>query len=157
MIASVHLCVRLSVCLSVCLSVRLSVMLSPPKPLDENQPNLVCELLICMGRGEGSKGQISFSFNYKVNLKDFYTKLCVCSHKWKIRNISDGIFILSPGPCTRGGTLGRWGAQGSKKNSNIVMWNIKSTGMKNRKEFKLNFHPRVKLVTLGWGQKVKYQ
>ena len=26
-------------------SVRLSVMLSPPKPLDENQPNLVCELL----------------------------------------------------------------------------------------------------------------
>ena len=26
-------------------SVRLSVMLSPPKPLDEIQPNLVCELL----------------------------------------------------------------------------------------------------------------
>ena len=28
-----------------CPSVRLSVMLSPPKPLDEIQPNLVCELL----------------------------------------------------------------------------------------------------------------
>ena len=27
------------------LSVRLSVMLSPPKPLDEIQTNLVCELL----------------------------------------------------------------------------------------------------------------
>ena len=26
-------------------SVRLSVMLSPPKPLDEFQPNLVCEIL----------------------------------------------------------------------------------------------------------------
>ena len=26
-------------------SVRLSVMLSPPQPLDEIQPNLVCELL----------------------------------------------------------------------------------------------------------------
>ena len=26
-------------------SIRLSVMLSPPKPLDEIQPNLVCELL----------------------------------------------------------------------------------------------------------------
>ena len=26
-------------------SVRLSVTLSPPKPLDEIQPNLVCELL----------------------------------------------------------------------------------------------------------------
>ena len=33
------------------------------------------------GPGEGSKSQISFNFNYKVNFKDFYTKLCVCSHK----------------------------------------------------------------------------
>ena len=32
-------------CPSVPPSVRLSVMLSPPKPLDEIQPNLVCELL----------------------------------------------------------------------------------------------------------------
>ena len=31
------------------------------------------------GPGEGSKGQISFYFNYKVNFKYFYTKLCVCS------------------------------------------------------------------------------
>ena len=31
------------------------------------------------GPGEGSKGQISFNFNYKVNFKDFYSKLCVCS------------------------------------------------------------------------------
>ena len=43
-------------------------------------------------------GQISFSF------KDFYTKLCVCSYKRKIQNISVGIFILSPGPCPRGET-----------------------------------------------------
>ena len=27
------------------------------------------------------KGQISFNFGYHVNFKDFYTKLCVCSHK----------------------------------------------------------------------------
>ena len=32
-------------CWSICLSVCLSVMLSPPKPQDEIQPNLVCELL----------------------------------------------------------------------------------------------------------------
>ena len=65
-------------------------MLPPPKPLDQILPNLVCELLTCMWHatakkslapGEGSKGQISFDFNYKVNFKDFYTKLCVCSHK----------------------------------------------------------------------------
>ena len=68
-------------------SVRLSVMVSPPKPLDEIQPNLVCELacnskfFFGLGPGEGSKDQISFNFNYKVNFKDFYTKLCVCSHK----------------------------------------------------------------------------
>ena len=31
-------------------SVCPSVTLSPPKPLDEIQPNLVCELLTCMGR-----------------------------------------------------------------------------------------------------------
>ena len=68
-------------------------MLSPPKPLDEIQTNLVCELLTRMGRatsiffssapwspGEGSKGQISFNFNYKVNFKDFlYQTLCVFS------------------------------------------------------------------------------
>ena len=79
------------------------------------------------GPGEGSKGQISFNFNNKVNFKDFYTKLCVCSHKWKIQNISDGIFILSPGSCPRCGTFGRWGAQRSFF-KNMVMWHIKSTG-----------------------------
>ena len=31
--------------------------------------------------GEGSKGQILFNLNYKVNFKDLYTKRCVCSHK----------------------------------------------------------------------------
>ena len=28
-----------------------------------------------------SKGQISLNFNNKVNFKNFYTTLCVCSHK----------------------------------------------------------------------------
>ena len=67
------------------------------------------------GPGEGSKGQISFKFNYKVNFKDFYTKHCVSSHKRKIHNISDGIFILTTGSCHRGGTLGRWGCEGGQK------------------------------------------
>ena len=73
-------------------SVCPSVLLSPPKPLDEIQPNFVCWLLTCMERatvlfcpppwspGEGSKSQISFNFNNKVNFI-FYTKLCVCSYK----------------------------------------------------------------------------
>ena len=33
----------------------------------------------------------------------------------KIQNMSDGTCIMSPGSCPRGGTLGRWGAQGVKK------------------------------------------
>ena len=63
------------------------------------QPDLVCELLTWMahataqifgspppgwGLGEGPKGQISLNLNYKVNFKDFLSKLCVSSHKWKI-------------------------------------------------------------------------
>ena len=38
-----------------------------------------------LGPWGGVKGQISFNFNYKVKLKDFSTKLCVCSHKRKIK------------------------------------------------------------------------
>ena len=109
-------------------SIRPSVMLSPTKQLDEIQPNLVCVCVcvthmnrVCNSRflcpapwdpGEGSKGQMSLNVNYKVIFIDFYTKLCVCSQKGKILNISNGICILSPGPCPRGWTLGRQG--GSK-------------------------------------------
>ena len=35
----------------------------------------------------------------------------MCFHKWKIQNISDGFFILSPGSCPRGGTWGYLGAK----------------------------------------------
>ena len=64
-------------------------MLYPPEPLDEIQPNLVCELLTLMGYatakkvlapppGEGSKGQISLNFNNKVTfLRFLYQTLCV--------------------------------------------------------------------------------
>ena len=57
------------------------------------------------------KGEI-INFSYHVNFKNFYTKLCVCSCKWKIQNILDRIFILSPGSYPRGGTLGHWGCPG---------------------------------------------
>ena len=81
------------------------------------------------GPGEGSKGQISLNFNYKANFKDFSTKLCVCTHKWKIQNISDGIFILSPGSCPRGGTLGGlWVPRGSK----IIFFQTWSCGISNQ-------------------------
>ena len=50
-----------------------------------------------------SNGKFFFNFN-----KDFYTihVFCVCSHKLKIQNISDGIFFLSHWSFPRGGTMG---------------------------------------------------
>ena len=73
-------------------SVCLLLMLSTPKPLDEIQIKFgVCvthmygacssTLPLFWGPGEGSKSQISLNFNFKVNFKDLYTKLCTCSHK----------------------------------------------------------------------------
>ena len=56
------------------------------------------------GSGKGSKGQISFNFNYKVNFKDFYTKLCVFSQMKETKHIRRIFFILLPGSCPRGWT-----------------------------------------------------
>ena len=40
------------------------------------------------GPGEGSKGKISFNFNYKVNFKDFlYQTSCVLSQKKDTKHI----------------------------------------------------------------------
>ena len=69
-----------------------------------------------LGRGQKAKyHQISLKLNYKVNLKDFLTKLCVSSHTSKILNISDGIFIWRPGSCPRGRTWGYRGGLGGVK------------------------------------------
>ena len=51
------------------------------------------------------------------------------------------------------GLLGLGVPMWSKKNSNMVMWHIKSTRMTSRTECKYNFHPRVTLVTFGRGQR----
>ena len=68
--------------------------------------------------GEGLKGQISFNFNYKVNFKDFYSKLCVCSRK-----------LCSLGHAPGVGIRGARGAQVVKK-SNCQTW---SCGISNRR------------------------
>ena len=63
------------------------------------------------GFGEGSKGQISFNFNYKVNFKDFlFQTLCVYSQMKDTKRIRRD-FIMSPGSCPRGET---WGCLGAK-------------------------------------------
>ena len=67
------------------------------------------------GLGEGSKGQISFNFYYKVNFQTFlYQILCVFSQIKDTKHTRQD-FILSPGSCPRGGTLERWGCPGGQK------------------------------------------
>ena len=88
----------------------LSVMLSPPNPFDEIQPNLVCELLTNMGRatakkkcpapwgpGEGSKDQLSFNFNDKVDLKDFYTNFLFVLTKERYKTYQTGFLFCRLG------------------------------------------------------------
>ena len=65
-------------------------------------------------------------------------------------------FIRSPGSCMPQG-LGLGGAGGQNFNFlNMVMWHIKLKEMSSRPGYTENFYPRIKLVTLGWGQKIKY-
>ena len=107
------------------------------------------------GPREGSKGQILFNFNYKVNFKDFfYQTLCVFS-QMKIQNISDGIFSLFPGSCPRGGTLGCWGAQGVNfffKHGHVV---YQIDGMTSR-TMQVKFSSWGQTIDLGVRSKVKY-
>ena len=66
-----------------------------------------------------------------------------------IQNISNGIFILLPGSCPRGWTLGRWGVpRGSKEffvEHGHVAYPIDGDEEQNRMQVKI--YPRVKLAT----------
>ena len=53
--------------------------------------------------------------------------------------------------------LGLGGAGGQKFNvMNMVMWHIKLKGMSSRPGYTENSNPRIKLVTLGRGQRIQY-
>ena len=162
--------VYLSVCLSVCLclsprffkkakgilqsppSVRLSVMLSPPKRLDEIQPNLVCELLTWMGRataiffwalppgalGRGQKVKYHLILITKSISKIFIPNfVCVFTNE-RYKTYQTGFSFCRLGHAPGVGLRGAGGAQGVKNDffSNMVMWHIKLTGMTSRTECK---------------------
>ena len=53
--------------------------------------------------------------------------------------------------------LGLGGAGGQKFYFlNMVMWHVKLKGMRSRTRYIETFHPMIKLVTLGWDQRIKY-
>ena len=101
------------------------------------------------GPGEGLKGQISFNFNYKVNFKDFYTKLCVCSHNKRYKTYQTGFALCRPGHAQGvvlwGVGVPRWVKKKFKHGH--VAYQIDGDDEQNRLQVK--FSSRVKLVTLG--------
>ena len=137
---------------SVRLSVRPSVTLSPPKPSDEIQPNLVCELLTwkgcatallfgpaAWGPREGPKGQILLNiikFQLQSQFQRFLNQtLCVFSQMKEIKHIRRDCYSLS-WVMPKGSDLGvPWGVEWSKKNcfpkfnqiwyvSNLHQWHM---------------------------------
>ena len=90
------------------------------------------------GSGEGSKGQISFNFNYKVNFKDFYTKLvCVLTNE-RYKTYQTGFSLRRLGHAT--------GVEFFFIHGHVA-YQIDWDDEQNRMQ--VNFHPRVKLVILG--------
>ena len=104
-----------------------------------------------MGRAMAlaGQGQKSFNFNYSHFQRFLYQTLCLFLQMKDTKHIRQdfhSVALVMPLEWDFGalGVL-----RGVKKKSNMVMWHIKPTWMTSRREFKLNFHPRVKLVTLG--------
>ena len=67
------------------------------------------------GSGEGSKGQISFNFNYKVNFKDFFPNFVRVLTNERYKTYQTGFSFCPLGHAPGVGLLGAGGAQGVKK------------------------------------------
>ena len=94
-------------------------------------------IFFCPSPWGGVKRSI-FNFNYKVNFKDFYSKLCVCSHKWKIQTYQTGFSLCSLGHAPGVGLWGAGAAQVVKK-SNFQTW---SCGISNRRGWRAEQNAR---------------
>ena len=67
------------------------------------------------GPGEGSKGQISLNFNYKVNFKDFYSNfVCVLTNE-RYKTFQTDFLFCRLGHAPGVGLWGTGGSQGVKK------------------------------------------
>ena len=64
------------------------------------------------GRGQKVKYHL---ISITKSISKIFIPNLVCVLTNEIQNISDGILILMPGSCPRGGTLGRWGCRGGQK------------------------------------------
>ena len=92
------------------------------------------------GIGEGSKGQISFNFNYKVNFKDFMPNfMCVLTNE-RYKTYQTGFLFCRLGHASG---VGLWGAgvpRWSKKNfkHGHVAYKIDESDEQNRMQVKFS-------------------
>ena len=121
-------------------------MLSPPKPLDEIQPNLVCELLTGMGPcnfkpflapspgalGRGQKVKYHL-ISITKSISNIFVPNCVCvliNERYKTYQMGFSFW-----------TLRRWGAQGVKNNNfkhDRVVYQIDGDDEQNRMQVKFS-------------------
>ena len=108
-----------------------------------------------LGRGQKIKYHL---ISITKSISKIFIPNCVCvltNERYKTYQTG---FLFCAWVMPQGWDLGALGCPGGQKKffSNMVMWHIKLTGMTSRTECKQHFHHRVKLMTLGQGQKVKY-
>ena len=124
-------------------------MISPLKPTKfgvcVTHMNGACNGIIGPPPGALGRGQISFNFNYKVDFNDFYTKLCVRSHKHIRRDFHYVACVMLKG--WDFGALGCPGVQKLFLKHGHVAYQLDRDDEQNR--MRVKFHPRVKLVTSG--------
>ena len=132
-------------------------MLSPPKPLDEIQPNLVCELLTCMGRatsnffwapppgalGRGQKVKYHLISITKSISKIFIPNfVCVLTNE-RYKTDRMGFSFCPLGHAPGVGLWGPGGAQGGQKffffKHGHVVYQIDGHDKQNRMQVKFSF------------------
>ena len=110
-----------------------------------------------LGRGQKVKYHL---ISITKSISKIFIPNVVCFLTKKIQTISDGIFYSVPWVMPQERGFRALGCQGGQKFSFFkhghVAYQIDGDEEQNRMKVQFNFHPRVKLVTLGLGQKVKY-
>ena len=93
-----------------------------------------------LGRGQKVKYHLN-SITKSVSKIFIPNFVCVLTNqRSKTQIISDGIYILTPGSCPRGGTLGRWGAKRGQifvSKHGHPIYQIDGDGKQNRMQVKV--------------------
>ena len=101
-----------------------------------------CATALSFGHPPGAPGMVHRS---TIVFEKSISKIFIPNFMFVLKNKRNGIFIMSPGSYSRGGTNGLLGGHFFP---NMVVWHIKLKRMVSKTGYKLNDHPMVKLVNL---------